>query len=625
MPDCTSCRGSARRPEAGRGVRAATRWLPVLVAALASVLLPAVPKAATGAAAPPAALSGVVSVAEVVFCADSPGPFDESGCRWEAVRLPHRWEPRGREPAWGLYRAQLQHPGLPVIGVLADRLSLHGSVRVGTQVVHPPQAAGDDLAHLRYWPQMYTVSLPDPAAQPSLRIDIAVRGHPQAKSGLGSLAIAPVALAQTLHDDEVRQEVLVMLALAAATAMAGLAGLAAGDRRTLAGRLLRTVGWIALLASARIAMNFVTHLPLPMAAWTGLNLVLLAAIAASVCVVMAQYLFAHRTQAWPAAAAWTALMALGLTVLPESWTFRWAEACFIAVAAVGCALFTRLAWRMARAPEAAGLIILLPILSIIVLGLHDLLMHLGQASMSDRYLQKWSVPGLLILMIVLLGRRVVAQRTVEAALSRETARREELLRDLHDGIGSRLVALSFHAQRGGDASQLGAEIDALLRELQLIQGAVRAGPTTLQALLADLRHLYARIGGGNLPLHWPELDFGQPVHLTAPQAVATVRIFEEAVANALKHARPQAITVSVESGAPTHAAALSICDDGSGRFEPERGRGLHNMRVRAEQAGLVLHLQQPGPGHGRKAVRLLFPAPQSWHRTRLSVLRRFFP
>jgi hypothetical protein len=110
---------------------------------------------------------------------------------------------------------------------------------------------------------------------------------------------------------------------------------------------------------------------------------------------------------------------------------------------------------------------------------------------------------------------------------------------------------------------------------------VRAGPTSLGALLADLRHLYARVGGGRLPLHWELADEVGGVSLTATQAVATLRILEEAIANAMKHAQPGRVTVRLEPGAGACAAVLSVVDDGVGAFRPGAHGGLHNIQFRA--------------------------------------------
>lgn len=249
---------------------------------------------------------------------------------------------------------------------------------------------------------------------------------------------------------------------------------------------------------------------------------------------------------------------------PPTWHFLLSEGVFVTLILLAVALVSAVGWRMAHRPDPLGLTLVVPVLLLLFTAAHDLALHLGSASLSDRYIQKWSTPALLVMMVVLLARRASAQHAVELALQRETMRRQDLLRDLHDGIGSRLVALSYHVRQRPGQADLVEEIEGLSRELQLIQGAVRAQPTTLEMLVADLRHLYARVGGGNLPLVWQVSDLPQPYPLSAEQAVATAR-----------------------------------------------------MRQRAARAGIVLDFLQPDtPGAG-KAVRLAFPAlndKEGWRR-----------
>lgn len=551
---------------------------------------------------------GATRVQTVEFCADTPEPFDARACRWQTVTLPHRWVPTTSGPAWGLYRVTVPHQGQPVTGILTTQLSLNGRLRVGTQTFVPAAAVQNDLAHLRYWPQLSMVATPGIGARDLLRIEIAVRGHGRAKNGLGTLTVAPAAIAQDLHSREMLYDALGLLALAAATAMAGGLGLAARAEQTPAGRLLRVVSWIALLASVRMATNFVTQPPVPVAVWTVVNLMLLAAIAAAVCVTIGIYLQAS----WQGMRRWAfsalGLLAVGLAALPAPLMYPWAEIWFTVAALLGAALFLWLLAHVIRTRDVLGWIVAGPVLGMCVLGTYDLLLHMGERSMSGGYLQRWSVPGLLILMIGLLTRRMAAQRETEAALALETRRREELLRDLHDGIGSRLVALLFHVRRADPSTPLGHEIEAMQRELQLIQGAVRAAPTTLEALVADLRHLYTRVGGGLLPIIWQVCEPDHPISLTAQQAMATVRVFEEAIANAIKHARPSRITVTLACDSAPWQAVLSIHDDGVGSFVPDKGRGLQNMQWRTERAGLHLQLAPTDGGSGGKAVMLMFPA-----------------
>lgn len=547
-----------------------------------------------------------VGVREALFC-ETQAAFDETGCRWREVRLPHRWQPQGPEPAWALYRLALPPTPHGALGVVAENLSLHGMARMGSEIAEPSALRRVQFPHLRYWPQLFVFQ---PAAglvlQPAI-VDVAVRGHPQGKSGLGSVVVAPLQVAQEWYLREVLLEVVLVLVMSGASVMAGLVGLFAGGRRSLVDRLLKMASLLAAVAGLRAAMNYVVDPWLPWPAWQALGLWLLAAIGSIAAAALMTYLRPDDRRVGVATAGVLAGLALTLSVAPPPWRFPLAEAAFVVLVLILCALIARVAWVALRRLEPIGLTLVLPVFLIMLSGAHDLALHLGSQSLSDRYVLKWSTPGIFILLIVLLGRRASAQRAVEAALKRETGRRQELLRDLHDGVGSRLVALAFHARQRPEHRVFTEEIDRLIRELQLIQGAVRADPTDMQTLVADLRHLYARVGGGVLPISWEVAELPSPCPLSSEQAVATARILEEAVANVMKHAPEARITVSLMPGREGALAELAIADDGPGRFEEGSGAGLRHMRLRAEHAGLGLVLQQPGPGDVTKAVKLTVP------------------
>ncbi|MEY3337958.1 MAG: hypothetical protein RL245_950, partial [Pseudomonadota bacterium] len=148
------------------------------------------------------------------------------------------------------------------------------------------------------------------------------------------------------------------------------------------------------------------------------------------------------------------------------------------------------------------------------------------------------------------------------------------------------------------------EIQSLIHEVRLIHGAVAAEATSIDSLLADLRHLYSRIGGGRLPIHWELAELAVPLELDANQAIAVLRIVEEAVANIIKHAQAERITIRLIGPFDNDLAALEVIDDGAGEFRPGESGGLENMRLRAEQVGLNIELTRLDQG---KAVRIRFP------------------
>jgi signal transduction histidine kinase len=130
-------------------------------------------------------------------------------------------------------------------------------------------------------------------------------------------------------------------------------------------------------------------------------------------------------------------------------------------------------------------------------------------------------------------------------------------------------------------------------------------------LLANLRYrLEPRLNAIGLALRWeveplPELDY-----LTPETGLAIVRIVQEAVNNAVRHAAAKTITVrarpkGVEAGT---AVELCVADDGAGfeaRPDAHRaGRGLNAMRSRAAKLGGELAVQSD-----KKGTRVLLTLP----------------
>lgn len=633
-----------RRSGGGLALAAATL---VAVAILSVGTTQALAARATDTAPNPVASTGLEDglqrLGQGLFC-ETPQPFDDTGCSWQPVHIPHRWRPQRPGLSWALYRFEVPHPGPGAYALVAERLALDAFVRVGRISRSGPGpdpgpiAAGatpdepvtlgsapgsrPGLALVRYWPQIFPFALHDPAVvagQSPLRIDVALQGHDSVKSGIGLLALGHLGVARRWHWHETLLEVDLVLALSVATFTAGVAGLFAGTARSQPGRLLLAFAAVAITAALRTAMNFVVVPPVPLAWWTALNVWLLVLVALQVCTGIGVYLWANVRRTVGLALAAAAGSALLLAVLPGARLYVAAEVTLGAATLLGAALLATLVVRVRRTGDPLGALLLGALLLLLVLGVHDFALHLGPGSLSDRYLQKWSAPALLIVLIALLARRETQQRALESALQRETASREELLRDLHDSVGSRLVALAFHAGHQGGSPGMVDEIRGLIHELQVIQRAVRAGPTNLAALLADLRHLYTRIGGGQLPLRWEVPDSAASVPLTATQAVALLRIVEEAVANAMKHAQPGQVVIRVETGSTGWAADVRVEDDGPGAFQVGTHGGLHNMQSRAQQAGLGLALAAE---HGSKSVCVRIPVPARARPAWVGMLRR---
>jgi len=97
-----------------------------------------------------------------------------------------------------------------------------------------------------------------------------------------------------------------------------------------------------------------------------------------------------------------------------------------------------------------------------------------------------------------------------------------------------------------------------------------------------------------------------PVELAPPVEHAVLRIVQEALANAVKHAQPNRIRLRLDR--EDGQVAVTVSDDGGG-FDPARaerhGMGLGLMRERVAELGGTFQLHST-PGEGT-TVRILLP------------------
>lgn len=191
--------------------------------------------------------------------------------------------------------------------------------------------------------------------------------------------------------------------------------------------------------------------------------------------------------------------------------------------------------------------------------------------------------------------------------SARLAERSRISRELHDSISQDLFSLSLLA--GGLEKALPAdspvrgEVRSLAETVQSTNREMRAlllelRPTTLEekGLIPALEELTAsylqRLG--------IKIDADlESVPMTPAAELAALRIAQEGLANAIKHADATTIRLSMHSRG--RLAEITVSDDGRG-FDPgangaDHGLGLRLMRERVEELGGSLTVgSQPGAG-----------------------------
>jgi two-component system, NarL family, sensor kinase len=229
-----------------------------------------------------------------------------------------------------------------------------------------------------------------------------------------------------------------------------------------------------------------------------------------------------------------------------------------------------------------------------------------------RVLEVLAAPVAVALHAVLLSQEL--QRSRERLVAAREEERRRLRRDLHDGLGPILTAVTLKADAARSVLAAAPDrADGLLAELR---GDAKQAIGDLRRIIYDLRP--APLDElGLLGALGEQVDRfarqGLSVTLQAPPAlpalpaaveVAAYRIVTEALANVARHAHAGRATVTVSVD---HGLCLDVQDDGTARtangtgWRP--GMGLVSMAERVAEVGGALHAG-PTPTGGRVQASL---------------------
>jgi signal transduction histidine kinase len=251
--------------------------------------------------------------------------------------------------------------------------------------------------------------------------------------------------------------------------------------------------------------------------------------------------------------------------------------------------------------------------------------------MADLDLAEWPLMVVIAVIVAVMADRVATtsrryaelyRQTSERLLTAQEDERKRLGRDLHDGVGQTLTAvvLTLDAAEsmlwageqppstmGRSAMRRVQELAAIaLEETRDVAHRLRPDRLVETGLVAAVARLGALAGVPIVVSSTP--DMAVPGLLNPEDEMNVYRIIQEAVNNAVRHARAKRIAIDFRSDGDD--MAVTITDDGIG-FDPgasnDRGLGLVGMHER----GLILRSTldiQSEPGRGT-SVRLTVPLP----------------
>lgn len=210
------------------------------------------------------------------------------------------------------------------------------------------------------------------------------------------------------------------------------------------------------------------------------------------------------------------------------------------------------------------------------------------------------------------------QARLRLVQAREATRRQ-LGRDLHDGLGHRLTALSRRVEhlKGEECQipldEIQVELTALTRQARQIAHQLFPPELELLGLSAALEERAHTLPNIRLSVQAAP-DFA--AHLTPAIEAALYYIALEALTNIQKHSQAQSggIRLQVVAGSHNQHLEMVIEDDGIG-FAPQNtpGIGLRSMPARAAELGGTCQVES-APGQGtRLRVRIPLAAQETDH------------
>jgi signal transduction histidine kinase len=307
-----------------------------------------------------------------------------------------------------------------------------------------------------------------------------------------------------------------------------------------------------------------------------------------------------------------AISTIALFVVPERW-YGLATSSIYGIFAILSPVILFVVGRVLfRNITGENMLMLLALLVNTALGVHDFIAYQEKLGFDRLYLLPLGLPLLLLAVAALLVKRFVetlagyeklntelvhrvADRERELTVSYEKLRtldqqrataeeRQQLMRDMHDGIGSHLMSTLALARMGTLTQHAMQEILAdCIDELKITIDSLEPVESDLLVVLGNLRYrLEPRLNAAGISLEWAVNDLPPLAYLDPENTRSILRIVQEAFTNTLKHAGAKRITLSTGVDYANARVIVRLTDDGVGfKSGQPAGRGVENMKNRA--------------------------------------------
>jgi signal transduction histidine kinase len=533
---------------------------------------------------------------------------------WTPLSLPDNWRvahPGQGGLAWYRMTFHLDEVPREPLALYATRVSTSGEFRLNGSVVNPGvrfEQAGDWRMGTQMWTRTHLIVLPAGLFRAGENVlHLKLQGLGGARNGLAPLVIAPPEQLRSRWLSRYLPQTLIPQILLTLMVATTLFTFAVWWREKRPANLRFAV--MMVLWSLLLAYFLVTDLPISQRAWLAALLVLNALFYWGLFNLFHE-ISGSRWAWYPKLMKWYVILLVVVVCIAVATDNVSTRLGLIAAPQVpfgiaAMAMLVMYAWRertsRAIVLTASAMLWFAGWLQSYATGM-DLL-----AFDSFFWNLTAALPMYVVLVLLFVERFIIdreeATRTQRAAVAEERGR---ILQDMHDGMGAQLItALRMARREDVDREDLARSIEESLQDLRLIIDSLDLTEKDLLPLLGNLRfRLEPRLTSLGIRFEWDVEAVPQLEYLTPESALAVLRVVQEALNNAIKHAHPDTIRVSVKAAGKR--VAIAVSDDGPG-FAVENatgGRGLGSMRQRAQKLGGEIDISSGAQG---TVVLLLIP------------------
>jgi len=203
---------------------------------------------------------------------------------------------------------------------------------------------------------------------------------------------------------------------------------------------------------------------------------------------------------------------------------------------------------------------------------------------------------------------LAAHEKLRAVERKETIlhERERMVEDLHDGMGGQLAAALTLVDKPDGSTLLKQALEDAMLDFRLVIDSMDEESRDIVTLLGMLRmRLEPQLQASAIELRWryegASVDDPEMSAISSEASLHILRIVQEAISNAIRHACADVIEVSIV--ASDGALNISVHDNGIGMSSKQNGgsrggygRGVGHMYKRAARIGLQLDINSSAQG-----------------------------